>query len=127
LAAVPTIRLLGPMPYDQIPAFMQHADVVIVPHLVNPFTESLDPIKAYESLAAGRPTVATPVAGFRQLGRPVVVAGRGEFVGATGTVLAEHGPAGLPSDFEPTPIPTWRDRAETMVALMTRVRKDAAA
>ena len=43
---------------------------MIVPHLVNPFTESLDPIKAYECLAAGRPTVATPVAGFRDLGAP---------------------------------------------------------
>ena len=40
---VPNIRLLGAFPYDQIPAFMQHADVMIVPHLVNPFTESLDP------------------------------------------------------------------------------------
>ena len=53
-----------------VPAYLQHADVVIVPHVVTPFTESLDPIKAYECLAVGRPTVATPVAGFRGLGRP---------------------------------------------------------
>ena len=79
LAAVPTIHLLGARPYGRIPAFLQHADIVVVPHLVNPFTESLDPIKAYECLAAGRPTVATPVAGFRgpwtsgRGGRPVPV------------------------------------------------------
>ena len=49
---------------------------------MNPFTESLDPIKAYECLAAGRPTVSTPVAGFRDLGAPVVVADRDGFVAA---------------------------------------------
>ena len=58
------------------------ADVIIVPHLRTPFTESLDPIKAYECRAVGRPVVATDVAGFRDLGPPVVVAEAGEF-GAT--------------------------------------------
>ena len=53
-----------------MPGYLQHADVVIVPHVVSPFTESLDPIKAYECLAVGRPTVATPVPGFRELGDP---------------------------------------------------------
>ncbi len=55
LAAVPSVHLLGARPYDEVPAYLQHADVVIVPHRVNPFTESLDPIKAYECLAAGTP------------------------------------------------------------------------
>jgi teichuronic acid biosynthesis glycosyltransferase TuaH len=36
-----------------------------VPHLVNSFTESLQPIKLWEYLAAGKPIVATKVAGFR--------------------------------------------------------------
>ena len=36
----PAIHLLGPRPYDQVPAYLQHADVVVIPHLVNPFTES---------------------------------------------------------------------------------------
>ncbi len=95
LAATPSVHLLGARPYDQVPAYLQHADVVIVPHLVNPFTESLDPIKAYECLAAGRPTVATPVAGFRGLGPPVVIAPRDSFVEATGAALDPGGaPAG---------------------------------
>ena len=92
--------MLGARPYDRIPAYMQHADVVIIPHLVNRFTESLDPIKAYECLAAGRPTVATPVAGFRELGPPIVTADRSRFVEATSTALAAAGPAGLPGRFD---------------------------
>ena len=40
------VLLAGPRPYDIVPAYLQHADVIVVPHLVNEFTESLDPIKA---------------------------------------------------------------------------------
>ena len=90
------VHLLGPVPYDQVPAFLQHADVVIIPHLVNPFTESLDPIKAYECLAAGRPTVATPVAGFRDLGARWWCCDRDEFVAITSAVLDAATPARHP-------------------------------
>lgn len=119
------IHLLGPCPYDEVPAFVQHADVVIVPHLVNPFTESLDPIKAYECLAAGRPTVATPVAGFRHLGPPIVIADRDRFVETVGSILAAPQPAGPPSTLDDVEIPTWHHRAEAMASLMARVRDKA--
>ena len=65
LAGLANVILLGPRPYSDVPAYLQHADVVIVPHLISPFTESLDPIKTYECLVVDTPTVATPVAGFR--------------------------------------------------------------
>ncbi|HEY5108017.1 MAG TPA: glycosyltransferase, partial [Acidimicrobiales bacterium] len=120
LAAAPNIHLLGPVPYNRVPAFLQHADVVIIPHQVNPFTESLDPIKAYECLAAGRPTVSTPVAGFRELGPPVVVCDPAEFVAVTSATLDTASPPGTAVD---TPdVPTWRQRADAMDAVMQRVR-----
>jgi glycosyltransferase involved in cell wall biosynthesis len=122
LESVPTIHVLGARPYDQIPAFMQHADIVIIPHLVNPFTESLDPIKAYECLAVGRPTVTTPVAGFRELGEPIVVADRGTFVSAASSALAQADPPGGPTPPVDETIPTWHDRAEAMASVMVKVR-----
>lgn len=57
-------RRLGPRPADTIPAYLVHADLLIVPHVVTAFTESLDPIKRYEYAAARRPVVSTPVPGF---------------------------------------------------------------
>jgi teichuronic acid biosynthesis glycosyltransferase TuaH len=124
LAASPSVHLLGARPYDQVPAYLQHADVVIVPHQVNPFTESLDPIKAYECLAAGRPTVATPVAGFRHLGPPIVVAERSAFVAAVLAALGGAGPPGaaVPADQHRTPIPSWHERALAMASVMDRAR-----
>lgn len=61
------ILSLGPKPHTQVPGYLQHADVLTVPHLVDGFTDSLDPIKLYEYEAVGRPIASTPVAGFRQL------------------------------------------------------------
>lgn len=60
------VKLLGPVPSATVPAYLQHADVLILPHVLSPFTESLDPIKAYEYKAAGRPVVSTAVPGFRE-------------------------------------------------------------
>ena len=124
---MPSIHLLGARPYDQVPAFLQHADVVVIPHLVNPFTESLDPIKAYECLAAGRPTVATPVAGFRELGPPVVIADRERFVEAVSAALDRAGPAAG----RPEPLGDRRSRPGATGrgdgVVMDRVRSEKAA
>ncbi len=67
------VMTLGARPSSDVPAYVQHADVLVVPHVVTPFTDSLDPIKLYEYLAGGRPVVATPVAGFRDVDDAVVV------------------------------------------------------
>ena len=61
------VVMLGARPSSEVPAYVQHADVLVVPHVVTPFTDSLDPIKLYEYQAAGRPVVSTPVAGFRDV------------------------------------------------------------
>jgi len=121
LESLGSVHLLGARPYDQIPGYFQHADVVVIPHLVNPFTESLDPIKAYECVAAGRPTVATPVAGFRELGSPVTVAERADFVATTLATLDAAGASGAVT-VAAAPVATWSDRAGSMNALMHRVR-----
>ncbi|MBO0980981.1 glycosyltransferase [Microbacterium sp. SD291] len=73
--------VLAARPRDAVPGYLQHADVLVVPHLVTPFTESLDPLKLYEYQAVGRPIVSTPVAGFREA--PGVVLAEGDaFAGA---------------------------------------------
>ena len=90
LAVVDNIHLPGTVPYQEIPAWMRAFDVCIVPHLVTAFTESLNPIKLWEYLAAGKPIVSTPVAGFRGYPRLVRLAGSAAgFVEAVGGALLE--------------------------------------
>lgn len=105
LEAAPNVQLLGPRPYADLPGYLRHADVLIVPHRLSPFTESLDPIKAYEFLAVGTPTVATPVPGFREYPDAFEIA-TGEVFGTRVRALLDH--PRTESDIEP---PTWDARA----------------
>ena len=115
LISEPNIRLLGARRYAEVPGYLQHADVVIVPHRITPFTDSLDPIKAYECLAIDTPVVATPVAGFRALEPYVTVAPASAFAGAVNAVLssAARAPSGAPT-------PSWAERAAAFEAVLGR-------
>lgn len=114
--------LLGARPHAEVPAYLQHADVLVVPHVVDPFTDSLDPIKLYEYQAVARPVVSTPVAGFRDLHVPDVhVLDRRVFVDGVVSVLV--GPP-LPPGPGPltTPVPTWAERVAVMHDVLLGLR-----
>jgi glycosyltransferase involved in cell wall biosynthesis len=103
------VRLTGPRDYSEVPAYLQHADVLIVPHLVDGFTDSLDPIKLYEYLAVGRPIVSTPVAGFRDAESDAIrLAPRTQFPAAVAAAMATWVP---PVD---APVASWDDRCDML-------------
>ncbi len=120
LRAHRNIHLLGPRPYDEVPGYLQHADVLVVPHVVSGFTESLDPIKAYECVAVGRPTVATPVAGFRDLGGAVVCAEPDAFPAAVRAAVRE-GSAWTAADGGQT-VPSWATRTAAFAVCIAAAR-----
>lgn len=115
LLGEPNIHLLGPRPQTEVPGYLQHADVVFIPHLANPFTESLDPVKAYECLAVDRPTVATPVAGFRELAGSLTVTPRESLVAAVAAALSGEARSSAGSV-----VPTWDDRAAVFESVLAR-------
>ena len=55
------IVLKGPIAYDMVPFLLAQSWVGIVPHIVDAFTQSMDPMKVYEYLAGGIPVVSTAV------------------------------------------------------------------
>lgn len=113
------VARLGARRFDLVPAYLQHADVLLVPHVVDAFTDSLDPIKLYEYRAVGRPVVATPVAGFRESTSPQVMAvPRDEYAAAVVSALATSRP--FPEGADPT-VPSWADRVEEMATVINRV------
>jgi len=111
------VVLLGARPYTAVPGYLQHADVLVVPHAVNAFTESLDPIKAREFVAVGRPTVSTPVAGFRALAAPVRVADRDRFVENVLDVLDAPPVAPGPGPLRDPPT-TWKTAAAEFLSVL---------
>lgn len=112
-------RLLGPRRRDEVVGYLQHADVLVVPHIVDAFTDSLDPIKLYEYQAVGRPVVSTPVAGFRDAADPrVTVAGGASFAAAV--AAAVPAPTPFPEGAD-RPVPDWADRAAAMGDVLARL------
>lgn len=55
------VRWVGPQHPDVVPALLARAAVGLVPHRVNAFTRSMDPMKVLEYLAAGLPVVSTRI------------------------------------------------------------------
>lgn len=88
---LPNVYMPGPVSYAEIPDVMRAFNVCIVPHRVTPFTESLNPIKLWEYLAAGKPIVSTDVAGFRDFPHLVSIAKTPEqFVAAALAAINEE-------------------------------------
>ena len=114
------VLVLGARPRDEVAAYLQHADVLLVPHVVTPFTDSLDPIKLYEYAAVGRPVVSTPVAGFRDATDPRIrLAGASSFPDAVASLLPAT--SRFPDGADDGP-PDWDDRAAAMRAVIDRMR-----
>ena len=68
LQALPNVHLLGPRPYEELPAVLRAADAGLVPYAINPLTRSIFPMKVYEYLAAGLPVVSTPLPALDAVG-----------------------------------------------------------
>ena len=55
----PNLHWLGSRPYDRLPAITKGFDVCLMPFALNAATEFINPTKALEYMAAGRPVVST--------------------------------------------------------------------
>lgn len=110
-------ELLGSRRFSQVPGYLQHADALIVPHLVDAFTDSLDPIKLHEYLAVGRPIISTPVAGFREAtAEELHVVERDEFAGTVVRAIHDRAP-----DVQRAGVADWSERVAAMLAVLQEV------
>jgi GT2 family glycosyltransferase/glycosyltransferase involved in cell wall biosynthesis len=113
LAALPNVHFLGVRPRPRVRAYLEALDVCLVPHRVDDFTRSLDPLKLYEYLAAGRPVVSTPTGNAQELSEFVSLAGSAaELVAAAETAMAEDSRALVERRRLAVSGATWDARAE---------------
>ncbi|MCC7448633.1 MAG: glycosyltransferase [Anaerolineae bacterium] len=57
----PNIHYLGGKSYDELPAYLAHFDVALMPFALNEATRYISPTKTLEYMAAHKPIVSTPV------------------------------------------------------------------
>lgn len=66
--------LLGPKPYNQLPAYIKNADIGIIPFNNDKFPElinSINPLKAYEYMACGLPVLSVEMNELKFISAPV--------------------------------------------------------
>jgi hypothetical protein len=60
LSRMENIHFLGERPYRQLPHYLKYFELCHIPFLLNELVQSVNPIKLYEYLAAGKRVIATP-------------------------------------------------------------------
>lgn len=59
IEALPNVYLLGERSYGDLPKYLGHFDVCMIPFVMNRLTQATNPVKVYEYLATGKPVVST--------------------------------------------------------------------
>ncbi|HUT21886.1 MAG TPA: glycosyltransferase [Candidatus Bipolaricaulota bacterium] len=74
LGNLSNVKLLGRIKYTDLPAYLNQYDVCIIPHKIDNFIKSTDPMKLYDYLAAGKPVVTTRGAGVEVYKNDIYIA-----------------------------------------------------
>jgi len=114
----PNVVFTGPVPYHDIPDYMRAFDVCMTPHRMTAFTESLNPIKLWEYLAAGKPIVSTDVAGFRDYPHYVRIASTPESFAAALVASLDEPAAMGESRREEARRHSWKSRVDKIESII---------
>jgi glycosyltransferase involved in cell wall biosynthesis len=88
LRTIGNVRILGTRPYGDIPAYLAHADVGIIPFRRTRLVESVSPLKLFEFFASGLPVVSTRWNELESLASPAYLANDAEeFVAMSGDCI----------------------------------------
>jgi teichuronic acid biosynthesis glycosyltransferase TuaH len=89
LLAEPNVVHHEAVPREQVAALCHGADACLLPHRQTELTEAMSPLKLYEYLASGTPTIATDLAPVRRAGGSILrVPPGGDFATAVREALA---------------------------------------
>lgn len=92
IKGLPNVLMVGEVPYARLPYWLHGFDVCLLPFKVIPLTLATNPVKVYEYLAAGKPTVAVDLPEMAQFNGLIRTAADADsFVAAVSASLAESG------------------------------------
>ncbi len=118
LAKLPNVHFLGYRSYSLLPDYLRGVQVGILPSLINDYTRGMFPMKYFEYLASGLPTVSTPIAFSAGCNSGLIVA---EDVTAFNSAIQVQLSRGKFSSAEVIGLigdNTWRDRLNKMLSLI---------
>ena len=89
--SLPNVYFLGAKPSTELARYPQHFDVCLMPYRVNDYSKYIFPLKLYEYLAGGRPTLSMPIPALAGFGDLVSIATGVEEWEATIALLLQPG------------------------------------
>ena len=115
------IMFKGDIHYENLPNEMRCFDITIIPHKVDQFTESMNPLKLYEYLASGKPVISTGVAGISSISKYVFVAENSkQFVDKLDELITNISDIDARTIIDSIPSECfWRNRTSIMLDLMS--------
>lgn len=91
LDAKPNVHLLGRRPYADMPRYLYHFNVCLIPFRIYNVTHAVDPVKFYEFMSAGKPVVSVPLEEMKIYRDYVYFASKPQdFLSQLETALAEN-------------------------------------
>lgn len=117
------IQWLGQRPYGELPAWCKGFDVCLMPFALNAATEFINPTKALEYMATGRPIVSTAIPDVvRNFGSIVkIAAGQDEFISHCRAALTAPDAKAVAAGLELARENSW----ESIVVQLEQHMKDA--
>jgi glycosyltransferase involved in cell wall biosynthesis len=120
LPGQPNIRFLGYRPYHQIPRYVAAFDACIIPFRLNYLTAAVNPVKALEYFALGKPVVASHMSELEYyLPHITLVRTADEFIDGIASALRDDAPEARQARIEHARRRSWRRIAEAMLQVIT--------
>jgi len=115
LQLLPNVHLLGEKNYREIPLFLSHFDVCLIPFKLNNLTKGVDPVKLYEYFSQGKPVVATNMAELpHNTGLLYIANGPQDFAQKVDEALQENDPQRKQQRIGFARENTWAARVDAM-------------
>jgi glycosyltransferase involved in cell wall biosynthesis len=114
------VHFLGRQPYANVPEFVAGFDVCINPYVLDGVAENVDPLKLYDYLASGKPTVSVDIPAARRFADVIrLTKTSDEFTRAIEAALADPGDAA--SRQRAAAVHSWEARFQRVQAVVERL------
>jgi glycosyltransferase involved in cell wall biosynthesis len=125
LSELPNVHTVGNKPRESIPSYCAGLDVCLLAYRTDNWGKWVQPIKAYEYLACGKPVVSAPIDAARDFGELVrIVEGADGWVSAIEAVLEAETPEIAARRVEYARTNTWERRVAELVSFIEEGLED---
>jgi predicted nucleic acid-binding Zn-ribbon protein len=117
------VHFLGERPYSELPKYLHGFDVCLIPFVNSPLIEATHPVKIYEYMSAGKPTVSTRLTELLPMSDLCYIANtKEEFLEKVDAALNEKNQDIVKKRMEFAAKNTWQHRFDTLYSKLQKIK-----